>query len=529
MSKWKPTVPYKFQARNVRTVHEKFNGVAIIGDDMGLGKSLQAIIYARDYLPTPGPIVVVCPKNIKENWRRECWKHARIRATVLDGNPKPGQELPPCTDGVYVLNYDILGKVLPAGAPDRPHCWGAMLQDLRPALVVLDEIHYVKNPNAKRTKNVKELCRGVPHKLGLGGTAGMQQRPAELWPVLHMFRPDVFKSAWTFYGRYCDLRRTPWAWEAKGATNLEELHALLYDTVLVRNRKEDVLKDLPPKTRTVVPIDLPPKARKEYDSAAADYVLWLAKNKGMDAARRAAAAEELAKLTGLLLLVARLKYESGAVAEWAADAVEEGEKVLYFGNQKSILTALTDSFKGAAVLVNGDVNQTDRQVRTDRFNRDPACRAFVGQFDAAGVGWSCTAASTVAFVEMPWTPGHVAQCEDRVRGIGRGTGSPVNSYFLVARGTAEEWLCGLLEQKERTLNQILDGRDVEDFKITSRLREMLVAEYGGKKWGGKRSTSTGTRTIPTGTGGGNNGSKTARRSTPTPSSSKNSRRASSKR
>lgn len=465
------TEPYPFQRRGIRKIQKKFRGRALLADDMGLGKTPQALWWSKDHLGH-GAVVILCPATIKENWRREAARHAHMRAEVLYGRRPPWRgTLPKSTDDVYIINYEILGPVQRRSTKTRRRSWGNFLKDLRPRLIIIDECQYIKSRTAQRTRRVRELCRGVPHVIALGGTGAMNSRPAEMWPVLNILRPDVFNSFPDFGLEFCGAVRRPWGWEYKGATALKKLYRKLRRVCMVRRRKAAVLGELPPKTRSVVPMTLAPADRREYEEAAYDFLNWLQKT--MPAlARKAAKAEELSRMGHLKRLAGRAKL--AGVIRWVEDFLSEsGEKLIVYGLHKKVLRPLRDHFGRRCELVDGTITGRRRQAALDRFNHDKACRVLFGNIQAAGVGWNCTCTSYTAFAELGWTPGEHVQAEDRCHGIGRGTAKPVHAYYLVAENTIEEYLCELIQRKQLVLEQILDGRKVRGVDIFEQLKKAL--------------------------------------------------------
>jgi SWI/SNF-related matrix-associated actin-dependent regulator of chromatin subfamily A-like protein 1 len=471
------THPYPFQVEGIRAIVRRFGGRALLADDPGLGKSFQSIRASQRLAPDDA-VVVVCPASIKENWRREWRKHAGVRACVLHGMRPKYAALPPCTDGVYVVNYDVLQDVLverDGKAPRRMRGWKDALKALRPKLVIVDEITAIKNQNTKRARAVKHLCDGVPYALGLGGTAGMKNRPIELYSWLSVCRPDVFDSRMEFGLEYCGARQVYGRWDFSGATRMRKLNRLLLSTCMVRRRKQDVLKDLPPETRTVVPIELSKKARAEYGRAVDDYLGWLHKVGGQAAVRGALKAEELHKLGHLIRLTGRLKLPG--VIDWVSTFLREAKLLLFGIHKKDFLYPLHDRFRGRAVLVTGSTPQRKRQPLFDAFNDDPRVELLVGNIDAAGYGWNCTATSYVFFGQMAWAPDAHSQARDRVHGIGRGTGAPVNSYWAVADGTVDEDLCRVIQRKQGNIATILDGKK-SDTGVYDQFREAVLRRHG---------------------------------------------------
>lgn len=431
------TVPFPYQARGVRRM-TKFGGRALLADEMGLGKSLQALRFYLENKAICSPCVVICPASLKYNWERECMKHIGVRAEVCEGRSLTVPKLK-LKHRVLIINYDILSAWLP------------YLLELDPQLIILDECHYIKNRGAQRTKNVRKLCYYCPHIIAISGTP-LTNRPSELWPVLNVLLPDHYKSFMSFAWKYCKPRRKPWGWEFKGATNLKELHTELRSVCMIRRLKSQVLKDLPSKIRCVV--RLPIEDRKQYKMAEKDFVRWLAKNKPTKA-NKAARAQALVRVGYLRRLAAELKMKS--VLTWVQDFFSASEgKLVVMGVHKSILKQIKEAYpKNKSVLVNGEVVGRKRQEAVDIFQTKPLTRLFIGNIAAAGVGLNLTAASCMAFCELPWTPAELNQGEDRLHRIGQT--SSVTCYYLIAEGTIEEDQCKILQKKQQVLESVLDG------------------------------------------------------------------------
>jgi SWI/SNF-related matrix-associated actin-dependent regulator 1 of chromatin subfamily A len=451
------TRPYQFQKEDIHQI-QKFGGRALLALDMGLGKTSESLFFIRWFLPQ-GPTVIVCPASLKWNWALEAKKHTNISTIILEGMKPSRERINVPRDSAVIVNYDIAGA------------WLERLQQLKPTLVILDECHMIKSRKAKRYRAVKELCRNVPYLLALSGTP-ILNRPYEIWTTLNLLRPDLFPSAFHFGTRFCQGHLGPFGWDFSGASNLDELNQILSSNLMIRRRKVDVLQDLPPKTRTVVPVDI--DDRPQYEEAERQYLKWLIKHKP-ERASRALSAERLTQIGYLRRLAGELKLKS--VANWIEDFLSStDQKLVLFGIHKNVLRPLTDRFKNISVLVDGEVTGKDRQIRFDSFNSDNSTRLFLGNIRAAGQGWSCRTSSTVAFAEMDWTPGAHLQAEDRTHGISRGIeGVGVQIIYLVARGTLEEHLVKIIQSKQKIIGQAVDGGgDAESLDVVELLENALL-------------------------------------------------------
>jgi SWI/SNF-related matrix-associated actin-dependent regulator 1 of chromatin subfamily A len=425
-----------FQLTGARRIYE-LQGRALLADAPGLGKTLQALYWVTK-IPRRRPVIIVTPASMKYVWQLEASDHFNLRTEVLEGKDSGRTIL--SRDDIYIINYDILSS------------WLRELTRLQPACVILDEIHYCKSLRAKRTKAVLELTRDVPSVIGLSGTP-LVNRPIELWPALHMIRPDLFPSVRHYAWRYCSPRWTPWGWKYDGAKDLHILNRLLKKSCMIRRLKKDVLSELPDKTRQVIPFRLPD--RREYDQAEQDFLTWL---RSISPARalRAAKSAALTRVGYLLRLVARLKLERSK--EWISDYLESSpEKLIAFTRHTFVIDNLYQEFgPQLSVILDGRVTGRWREEVRRAFQTNKRIRLLLGNLQAAGTGITLTAAWRIVFLDLPWTPGDLLQGEDRVHRIGQK--HPVQIHYLVAIDTIEEKLMAILKRKASILDAVLDGK-----------------------------------------------------------------------
>lgn len=434
-----------FQVEGVKMIYG-FKGRALVADEQGLGKTIQALDWIRR-IPKRRPVVIVCPSSVKYNWQAEAAMHFGMRTEVLEGRSKV-RRLPP--GDIFIVNYEILAAWLP------------LFKAAKVRVVVLDEVHYITNHTALRTKAVYKLVKTATSVIGMSGTP-LTNRPIELWSVLKAIRPDLFpnreKYAWT----YCKPRWGPWGWQYDGASNKKKLHKILKREVMYRRLKKDVAKELPEKNRCAVSFKLGPKATVEYNKAQHDFLGWLRK-KSPARANRAKRSPALTKIGYLFRLVAELKLN------WTEKWIQEflishpGEKLVCLTMHTSVINHLAERFRGRCVVINGSVTGKARHDTVKKFQTHRGTDLLFGNWKAAGVGITLTSACHGAALDYPWTPGALAQGEDRLHRIGQLR--KVMWHYLVALGTIEEKQIKLLRLKDKILAAILDGdEDAEDFNF----------------------------------------------------------------
>ncbi|MDE2104491.1 MAG: hypothetical protein KGL39_45065, partial [Patescibacteria group bacterium] len=352
-----------FQREDVRQIY-RFGGRALVANDMGTGKTLEAL-YWLSKIPKHRPAIIICPASMKYTWQAEAHLHFGMHIDVLEGNCNGGTFLP---GKIVVLNYDILGTWLPLLIKSKPKC------------VILDECQRIKSLKARRTHHAFKLCNEVSSVIGLSGTP-LTNRPIELWPILKVICPDLFPSLRKFAWRYCAPRFLFGRWLFDGAKHTKELNQILLEHCMIRRRKKDVLPMLPNKGRKIVSFKL--RSYKEYDEAKNEFLLWLRRLSPMRA-KRAARAEALVKIGYLTRLVAKLKLDW--TVKWIGDFFHSnpGEKLVAFTMHTAIIDALQEKFANRCVVVDGRVTGRKREESIRQFRSHRKKDLFLGNWMAAG-------------------------------------------------------------------------------------------------------------------------------------------------
>lgn len=441
---------FPYQMEGVSYIESK-QGRALIGDEMGLGKTIQALAWLQLH-PEKRPAIILCPAHLKLNWAKEIQMTLsdNLNTQILQGN-KPY----PITGEIVIINYDILKN------------WVEELQKIKAKVLIFDEAHYIKSNSALRTKATKKLAKEIPHRIALTGTP-IVNRPIEGFNIAQVINKAVFPNFMSYARRYCNAYHNGFGWDFSGSANKEELHQKLTETIMIRRKKADVLPDLPSKLYSYIPMEI--CNATEYKRAEADFIAFLAETKGKKAAEKASQAEHLVRIEALKQLAVQGKIKQAI--QWIRDFLDtNGQKLVVFGVHKTVVDALMKEFASEAVKVDGSVSATKRDEAVVAFQEDPNVKLFVGNIQAAGTGLTLTAASAVAFLELPWTIGELAQAEDRCHRIGQK--DAVNVYYLLADNTIEMEIAQLLDEKKAVLNAVLDGKKVEE----TELLEVLIKKY----------------------------------------------------
>lgn len=387
---------------------------AMIGDEMGVGKSAQAIALAKHF---GGRVCIVCPSYLKHNWMRECafWHP--------DLDIAPVKKQVPATS--IIVSYDLtfrreLGKF---------------------NVLILDESHYVKSKKAKRTKALLKLAKKTPHVFLLTGTPA-PNKPVELFSQMSMIKNYGTYTDFTL--RYCGAKQSPLGFvDVSGATHKRELAWLLKSTMLIRRLKRDVLSNLPPKIRTTMDVDVPTKHMvKKFKRWKEINRLMLEQETFELMSERKLIVSELFRLT------ADAKVD--VIKQICADLPP---KTLVFHHHKVIGDAIEEVLP--CMRIDGSTPQEKRAGYVEDFQEgrvDYACLSML----AAGTGITLTRATNIVFAELYFVPGVLLQAEDRAHRIG--LKEPVTITYVLARGSLDEHMFRSATRKLSTLDQCLDGR-----------------------------------------------------------------------
>lgn len=380
----------------------------LLGDEMGLGKTVQAIaaMVTLDHR-SPGRFLVVCPASVLQNWRMEIQRHSNLRVTLLYG-PMKQEALESWlqTGGVAVTSYENTGSIL-------------LEPEQSITMLVADEAHYIKNPTARRTVNVRRLCRHADRLLFMTGTA-LENRVEEMIQLVEILRPDLLQG----------LRELSFL---AAAPQFREQVAPVY----YRRKREEVLTELPELMESREWCVPGPEETLIYETAvlARDY----------PEARRVS------------WNVGDLQYSSKArrMLEIVEEAAEEGRKILIFSFFLETAAAVR-RLLGDRCLdpINGSVPPGRRQQIVDEFNAAPAGSVLVCQIQSGGTGLNIQGASVVILCEPQFKPSSENQAISRAYRMGQARNVLV--YRLLCVGTVDERILELLEEKQAAFDAFAD-------------------------------------------------------------------------
>lgn len=398
----------------------------LLADEMGTGKTIQVcgVINAD---PSIRNILVVCPNSLRINWLREFQKWLIRRLTGSFALGESGLYTLAETN-IVIINYEMVKKF--RDEIDKRH-WD---------LLAVDEAHYCKNPESQRSRYVMGNNYGdtkpiaAERRLYLTGTP-LVKRPIDLWPYAKVCDPKGLGLNYNLFGkRYCKGEIIGGQLDFSGASNLEELNKRLRSTFMLRRLKKDVMPELPPKRRQIIPLPNPGIRaiadelefynRNEEIIERAKYEAERAQSRGDEASYKYAAQQLRAARQVEFKEMAALRYKTAMAKipfaiQYIENALEQQDKIIVFARHRDVINKIVERFSSISTWMHGDKTVPQRQQAVDRFQDDPNCKIIVGSFDTMGEGWTLTAASYLLFVELDWTAKTLTQAEDRAHRKGQ--------------------------------------------------------------------------------------------------------------
>ncbi|MBC7980736.1 MAG: DEAD/DEAH box helicase, partial [Armatimonadetes bacterium] len=440
----------------------------ILADDMGLGKTLQTLAHLLEEKANGRcgglPSLVIAPTSVVPNWRAEAARFAPgLRVLVLNGieRKKYFRSIPHAD--VVITSFALLQRDIDKLLGFQYH------------LLVLDEAQYIKNP---RAKVAQAACRVVArHRLCLSGTP-IENHLGELWSLMHFLIPGFLGTEEGFNSRF----RKPI--EEEGDAEKNELLKKRIAPLVLRRTKDQVAKELPPKTVMVHLIELHSDQKDLYETVRAT----------MDKRVREAIAARGIEQSQIVFLDALLKLrqiccDPRLLPEDFADGVrssaklvfltdllstliEEGRRILLFSQFTTMLGLIEEHLVKERIgylKLTGSSKDRGKLVEQFQMGKVPL---FLISLKAGGTGLNLTAADTVIHYDPWWNPAAEAQATDRAYRIGQD--KPVFVHKLLCQDTVEERIHRLQQQKAKLAEGLLADADIVRKLDASMLRELLA-------------------------------------------------------
>ena len=427
--------------------HYGFGG--ILADDMGLGKTLQAIAFLSSQLQENSRVLILAPSGLIYNWADEFQKFAPNLDVVVVHGLKPYREtILAEKHQIYVTSYATFRQD------------SEIYQDLSFDFLFLDEAQVMKNAQTKIAKTLRKFV--VPSVFALSGTP-IENNIGELWSIFQIVLPGLLPAK-------KDFMKLP-----------AERVAQFIKPFVMRRKKEEVLTELPDLIEVVYKNELEDQQK----------AIYLAQLQQMQERIEHVTAAEFQRnrveiLTGLMrlrqicdtpaLFMEDYKGDSGkldSLRDLLSQIAEGNHRVLIFSQYRGMLDRIEEELPQLGLTsfkVTGSTPSQERQEMTKAFNQGE-CDVFLISLKAGGVGLNLTGADTVILVDLWWNPAVESQAIGRAHRMGQE--QAVEVYRLVTRGTIEEKIQELQEQKRNLVSEVLDGTESRGSLTLTEIQEIL--------------------------------------------------------
>jgi len=426
-------------------------GNVLIGDDVGLGKTFESILYTE--VKNMFPCLVVTPASVKQQWK-EKWEEitkGKRKVGTIKSSPKKSDPNNWDSD-VCIINYDILGKKQGRGATLK-------FQELKKTkwkTIIFDEAHFLKNKGSIRARASKMLTNRDDVVLQMLTGTAIMSRPVEIWNLLKILKTDelIADDWYQFIRRYCGGYKGKFGWVTDGATNTIELNRKLRESFYIRREKRDVLKEMPKVTKQV--LNVPISNKRDIQKATTNFIEYVKEAKGEEAAEKAMEAEHLVALGMLRKLSIEGKLK--AIEQYLRDWKESGVKLLVFGLHREQLDYLSEKFKCS--LIAGGMSAERKREIVLQWQQDDNVFLF-GNMESAGTGVDGLqdVCSNMLITELPWRPSDLVQAIGRLDRSGQSDATTVS--FMLSEETIDQEMWSMLEDKEAVAEAVNKGIDIK--------------------------------------------------------------------
>lgn len=398
----------------------------LIGDEMGLGKTVEALAVMAD-LKSRGRkhFLVISPASIIINWYREVKKHSKLNPIKLHGPYRDkAMEKWISEGGVGISSYSTVQKL-------------KFSKDMEIDLLVLDEAHYVKNKDAKRSKFSYKLTEHSDYVIYMTGTP-IENNLEEMLTLIEKLNKEVI----------LELNKNPLNYK-------EGFFRELIGPVYLRRNRKDVLKELPELTQIEEWVEFSPEEKRDYIRNLEDGNFM-----GM-------------RSSGFAGRVRGKSPKINRILEIVEESVKNGNKVIIFSFFRKVLNYLEDELGDMCVgQITGGVSQKERVRILDEFKDSKRKNVLVAQIDAAGVGLNIQQANTVIICEPQLKPSTETQAISRVYRMGQ-----VKNVFvhrILTEDSIDEILMEVLNTKQYVFDTYARKSDIGSKSLEKKKEEEKV-------------------------------------------------------
>ena len=450
--------PYQLAGLNWLNQMHQIGWGGCLADDMGLGKTLQALCFLQKLHDENKTVkaLIVCPTSLIYNWQAEIDKFTKgIDYVIYHGAEREFPKPKSPKWNLLITSYGTLRNDIES------------FSKFNFEVTILDESQAIKNPVSLITKAVRLI--NTKYKFVLSGTP-VQNNTFDLYAQLNFCNPgllgnqEFFKTEYaTAIDKYGDKEKS------------EQLRKMVFPFIL-RRTKEQVAKDLPDKTETVMYCEMGSYQQKVYDAVKEDYKLKiLGKIEDVGMSKSAflilEGLNKLRQICDCPSLIGdveknRFKQSSIKLDELMREIEENisNHKMLIFSQFLGMLALVREKLDADGikyVYLDGSTPAKERKALVDSFQNDTTIQVFLISLKAGGVGLNLTAADYVYVIDPWWNPAVEDQAIDRTHRIGQT--KKVFAYKMICKNTIEEKIM-LLQAKKKSLAKELISEDASFVK-----------------------------------------------------------------
>lgn len=413
----------------------------LLGDDLGLGKTVSALATLTD--PKKLPALIVVPTHLPDQWYKEVKKFLGLSVHRI--NKRQPYNLP-ATD-IYITKYSCITG------------WVDVFQKKNFKTVIFDEIHGLRRKESMKYTAAESIVKNIDYRIGLSATP-IYNHGDEIYNVVNILKENALGS------RYDFLRE--WTTNDKVVSDPKALGSYLRENFLfLRRTRKEVGRELPPVNRIVHTVDYDKGKMKSFVNIAEMLAKTMTEHK--DKAMRLNAAGQLdikmRQITGL----AKAKY----VAEYVKILLKNGEPVILSGWHRGVYDVWMEELKEFnPVLYTGTESQAKKKESFEKFSKGESQVLIISLRSGEGLDGLQLRSSIVVIGELDWT---VAAHNQLIGRLNRdGQKNQVTAIYLVSESGSDPLIQDLLGLKASQLEGIINpfSGPTKQFSDTSRVKEL---------------------------------------------------------
>jgi SNF2 family DNA or RNA helicase len=407
-------------------------------------------------------IIVICPASLVLNWEKEVKTWTNYDVFSVKGTKT--KRLKTYQEWELKKGFLVLSKDTAKADSD--------LLNFKDYALIVDEAHFLRNYQSQQSKAIYKLGKHATKRLALTGTPAVNKGD-DMYGILHFLYPERFSSYWQFVDRYFKTWDSPWGVrEVNGYKRKEELQEIL-DLISVQRKRSEVMQWIPPKQYQKIEVEMNAKQRKAYEDMLFTFQVEEEGEISVDAP------SVLAQLTRLrqiclspdLLNIKAPSTKEHFILEWLED--NPNEQVNIFSNFSSYLKKLYDKLRtkndlGIGLII-GETDKVIRQAVVEQFQKGNI-KIILANIQAAGVGLTLDAASTVIFLDRAYEPVSNIQAEDRIIPTTETSNQSCTVIDVVCKNSIDEKIHDILSKKQSVIEVVNNYRNIGEMLRNEKIR-----------------------------------------------------------